>query len=479
MTEGSSHATTTERFADLCFAAEPAQRALARSYYGSVRDLPIVAPHGHVDPRLLADPDAHLGNPSELFIIPDHYVFRMLHSQGMALQELGVPSLDGSPVETDPRVIWQRFAERFHLFRGTPTGLWLRLELARVFDEPAVPSPSNAQAMYDRIQARLDTDAYRPRALFERFGIEVLTTTDPATDDLASHQAMRQQRFFKVRPTFRPDAVTNIHAEGWRAAITRLSEVSGIEVNDYAGFESALTQRRQAFQALGAVATDHAAPVADMEPLAASEAASVFERALHGTSSADDAARFTAHMLYRMAAMSSEDGLVMQFHGGSFRNHDREVHRRFGNDKGADIPLPMTWTRSLQRVLNDFDRQERFRLILFTLDESSYARELAPLAGYYRSVLLGPPWWFFDSVKGIERYLDAVVETAGVYNTAGFNDDTRAFASIPVRHEVWRRVTCNWLAGMTTQGLIDEPDAMELAKAFAYDLAKRAYHLDG
>lgn len=470
-------ADVSSGFDDRCFSPDPNRRALARAYFARVRELPIVAPHGHIDPWLLADPDARLGNPADLFIIPDHYVFRMLHSQGVPLQKLGVPTRDGSPVESDPRVIWQRFAENFHLFRGTPTGLWLRLELEQVFDEAETPTEQNAQVMYDRIQARLDTDAYRPRALFDRFGIEVLTTTDAATDTLAPHAALREQRFFKVRPTFRPDAVVDLGSEGWSAAIARLSQVADIDVTDYRSYELALAQRRAEFQKLGAVATDHAAMQADIEPMPSGEASTIFERALAGDASAADAARFTAHMLHRMAAMSAEDGLVMQFHVGSFRNHDRLLHRRFGNDKGADIPVATSWTRPLRTVLNDFGSNDRFRMILFTLDESSYARELAPLAGHYPSLLLGPPWWFFDSVKGMERYLDAVMETAGAYNTAGFNDDTRAFASIPARHEVWRRVTCNWLADMTARGLMDEHDGHALARAFAYDLAKRAYRL--
>jgi len=464
--------------ASCCFSPVPAQRALAGELFESVRALPIVGPHGHVPPALLADPEARLGNPAELFIIPDHYIFRMLYSQGVSLESLGVPSRDGTPVERDPRQIWQRFAEHAHLFRGTPTGLWLRLEFLRVFgiDEPL--TAANAQDVYERIQSQLDQDAFRPRALFERFGIETLATTDAATDDLSHHRAMREQGFTAVRPTFRPDAVVNLDTGGWAGNLELLSERSGVDVRDFASFLQALRQRRAFFKEQGATATDHAALRADVRPLPEGDANALFERALAGRASPDDAAAFTSHMLFEMAGMSIEDGLVMQLHVGSLRDHNRAVYRRFGKDKGADIPVATEWTRALRPLLDAFGNDPRYRLILFTLDESVYARELAPLAGHYPAVLLGPPWWFFDSVKGMERWLDAVMETAGAYNTAGFNDDTRAFASIPARHEVWRRVTCNWLAGMALRGLMSEDDAQELARALAYDLAKRAYRLE-
>jgi glucuronate isomerase len=168
----------------------------------------------------------------------------------------------------------------------------------------------------------------------------------------------------------------------------------------------------------------------------------------------------------------------MQLHVGSLRNHNERVYARFGLDTGADIPVRTDWTRGLRALLNDFGSDPRFGLITFTLDEGTYSRELAPLAGHYPAMLLGAPWWFYDSPLGMSRYLDRVVETAGIYNTAGFNDDTRAFASIPARHDVWRRVTCDWLAGMVVTGVIDEEDAREMAYEFAYGLAKSAYRLD-
>lgn len=463
---------------DRCFSAEPAQRRVARQLYESVRNLPLVCPHGHVPPQLLADPDARFGSPAELFIIPDHYVTRMLYSQGVRLEDLGVPTVDGSPVETDHRKIWQRFAEHFHLFRGTPTGLWLTDELINVFGVTEKLNGEAAQRIYDHIEAQLAKPEFTPRALFKRFNIETLCTTDAATDDLVHHKALRDEGWGDlVRPTFRPDAVINLETPGWRANIEKLSEVSGIDVKDYASFIRALEQRREFFKELGATATDHAAVTADTTPLTKSEASRIFDYALRGEIDSDTAALFTAHMLYEMARMSSEDGLVMQLHVGSFRNHNRAVYEKFGPDRGCDIPVATEWTRALHPLLNAFGNNPNFHLILFTLDETTYSRELAPLAGHYPSVYLGPPWWFFDSVLGMQRYLDAVMETAGLYNTAGFNDDTRAFASIPARHDVWRRVTCNWLAGMVVTGLIDEEDASEMAYEFAYGRAKKVYKL--
>ena len=463
---------------DRCFSPLPAQRRIARDLYEHVADLPLVCPHGHVPPRLLADPDAKLGNPAELFVIPDHYILRMLYSQGMNLEELGVPTKDGTPFETDGRKVWQRFAEHFYLFAGTPTGLWLKDELVTLFGIDTKLNGDTAGAIYDELEAKLARPEYSPRALFERFNIETLCTTDAATDTLEAHQSLHAEGWTQVRPTFRPDAVVNLDTEGWLETVHKLGEVSGVEVTDYASFVHALEQRRAFFKETGAVATDHAALTPHTERLSKTEAEAIFQRALAGRLEPTDAAKFTAHMLLEMARMSVEDGLVMQLHVGSFRNHNRAVFERFGRDMGADIPVHTEWTRSLHELLNAYGNEPGFHLILFTLDETGYSRELAPLAGHWPALRLGPPWWFFDSVKGMERFLDNVVETAGVYNLAGFNDDTRAFASIPSRHDVWRRVTCNWLAGETLRGLLDEEDAVAAAQALAYGLAKKAYKLE-
>jgi glucuronate isomerase len=464
---------------DRLFDPEPTRRDLARRFYETVKDLPLICPHGHVDPALLADPHATLGSPADLFIVPDHYVFRMLYSQGVPMEDLGVPALDGAPVERDGRRIWQRFAEHFHLFRGTPTGLWLADELVNLFGVDEKLTAESADRIYDHLQEQIAKPEFAPRALFERFNIEVLCTTDAATDTLEHHKTLREAGFGNVRPTFRPDAVVNLETPGWREHIEWLAGVSGTDITGYASFIGAIEDRRTFFKHMGAVATDQSAISPHTERLEAEEAERIFARALRDGLERDDAARFTAHMLVEMARMSTEDGLVMQLHAGSLRNHNAAVYARFGPDTGADIPVRTDWTRGLRALLDDYGSDRRLRLILYTLDEGTYSRELAPLAGHYPALTLGAPWWFYDSVNGMVRYLDAVVETAGIYNLAGFNDDTRAFASIPVRHDVWRRVTCDWLAGLTARGLLDEEDGAEMARDLAYGLAKRAYNLEG
>jgi glucuronate isomerase len=462
---------------DRCFDPEPRQRDLARSLYEGVAGLPLVCPHGHVPPALLAD-DRPLGDPATTLVVPDHYVVRMLYSQGVPMEALGVPRRDGGPLERDPRAIWRRFCAHFHLFAGTPTGLWLKHELIELFDVEERPSAANADALFDHLSGKLADPAYRPRALFDRLGIEVLCTTDAATDALDTHHRL-QAEGLPVRPTLRPDAVVDPTRDDWRAALATLEARSGIAVDDYAGYLRALQARRDAFRAAGATATDHAALTAEVEALEAGAAAASYERLRRGAGDAAERRRFASHMLSEMARMSADDGLVMQLHVGSLRNHHPDVHARFGPDAGADIPTATEWTRALGPLLARFGAHPGFRLVLFTLDEATYSRELAPLAGHYPALRLGPPWWFFDSVLGMERYLDATVETAGIYNLAGFNDDTRAFPSIRARHDVWRRVACNWLAGRTARGLVDADEAPTLARALAYDLARTTYRLDG
>jgi glucuronate isomerase len=464
---------------DRFFDPEPAIRNVAGDLYREAVRVPIVSPHGHVDPRLFADPKATLGSPADLFIIPDHYVFRMLYSQGIAVESLGVPRQDGGPVEKDHRKIWRTFCENFYLFRGTPSGIWLTDELASVFGITEKPSASNADRLFDLVSEKLASPDFSPRRLFERFDIEVLCTTDPATDTLQYHQAIRQSGWnSRILPTFRPDGVVNFDAPNWRVNIDKLSEVSNIDVVDYKSYIRALEQRRAFFKSMGATATDHAAlrpATAELTPLEAEE---IFQRALRGEWNSADAARFTAHMLMEMARMSIEDGMVMQLHPGSLRNHNEVIFEKFGTDKGADIPVRTEYTYNLLALLNKYGNDPRLTLILFTLDETSYSRELAPLAGHYPALKLGPPWWFFDSLNGMRHYFDQVIETAGLYNTAGFNDDTRAFCSIPARHDVWRRASANWLAGLVARHILDMNDARAMMQDLAANLAKRAYHLD-
>ncbi len=463
---------------DRYFGPDPAQKRIARDLYEMVAKLPIISPHGHVDPRLFADEQATFGSPADLLIIPDHYVFRMLYSVGVPLEALGVAPRDGGPAEKDHRRIWQTFAEHFYLFRGTPTGMWLTHELEEVFGIREKLMGETAQRIYDQIEHCLAQPEFRPRRLFERFNIEVLCTTDAATDPLTHHQAIRASGWKgNVRPTFRPDAVTNLLAPGWRESIDALGRLSGFEVGSYADYIRSLEDRRAFFRSLGAVATDHAVVTPYTEVLTTGEVEAIFQRALAGQATDADAARFTAHMLVEMARMSTEDGLVMQLHSGSFRNHNPIIYQRFGADMGCDIPVTVEFTRNLKALLDRFGNDPRLTLILFTLDESTYARELAPLAGHYPALRLGPPWWFHDSLNGMNRYRDQVMETAGLYNTVGFNDDTRAFPSIPARHDLARRVDANWIAGLVVRGVIDMEDAREMIVDTAYRLVKSAYHL--
>lgn len=460
------------------FDPDPTQRQAALALYDSIKDLPLLCPHGHVDPRLFSDPDYTFGSPVELLIIPDHYIFRMLYAQGIQLEQLGIPRRDGGKSESDHRKIWQLFADHFYLFQGTPTGSWFNEELRSVFGVTEKLNSANAAVIYDQIDSKLSSPEFKPRALFEQFNIETLCTTDAATDSLEHHQAVRDSGWGgTIRPTFRPDGVVNIDAAGWQQEIDKLSAASGIDVVDVGSYIQAMENRRAFFKEMGATATDQGALTAYCQRLSDAEAEAIFSRALSGTATSEDAVQFTGHMLTEMARMSVEDGLVMQLHVGSFRNHNAVIFEKFGLDKGADIPIRSDFTRSMQPLLAAYGNNPALRLILFNLDETTYARELAPLAGHYPAVKLGPPWWFHDSVNGIRRYFDQVMETAGVYNTVGFNDDTRAYLSIPARHDVWRRCSADWVAGLLVRGMIDEEDAFQMSSALAYDLAKRAYNL--
>jgi glucuronate isomerase len=457
---------------------------IAHQLYESVADLPLICPHGHVDPRLFAEPDFRFGSPAELFIIPDHYILRMLYSQGIGLEDLGIrPKTDSSESYSaespSHRTIWQTFADNFHLFRGTPSGIWFRESLATIFGIEEKLSAENAQSIYDQIDVKLNDPAYTPRQLYERFNVEMLCTTDAATDRLVHHQTIRDSSWGgRILPTFRPDALLNLDHTAWRQEIDKLSDVSGIEVSDYDSFVAALEQRRVFFKAMGAKATDHSALSPYTTELSVTEAEAIFEQALRGESSAENSRQFAGHMLMEMARMSIDDGLVMQLHTGSYRNHNRDIFGRFGSDLGSDIPVLTEYTNNLAPLLQKFGNDRRLTLIVFTLDESAYSRELAPLAGHYPAMKLGPPWWFFDSLNGMRRYFDLTIETTGLYNTAGFNDDTRAFPSISARHDVWRRASADWLAGLVTQAIVDMNDATEMAHDMAYGLAKRAYKLD-
>lgn len=463
---------------DRFFDSDPAVRDAARALYEETRELPLICPHGHVEPSLLAD-NTPFPEPTALLIIPDHYIFRMLYARGVSMEFLGIPTRDGTPVETDPRKIWQRFADHYYLFRGTPTGAWLDHELYELFDVRVKLDGNSAQYVYDQIAEQLASVEFRPRALFERFNIEVLATTDRASDMLDAHRRIRESGWTgRVVPTFRPDAALRIAAPGWRDEITALAGVSDIAITDYRSFIAALEERRRYFKSLGATATDHAVVEPYTARLTLGDAEELFRRALRGDTTSADQIRFEAHMLIEMARMSVDDGLVMQLHPGAYRDHNRAVFERFGADKGGDIPLQTEYTRNLSALLNAYGNDPRFRMVLFTLDESTYARELAPLAGHYPALRLGPPWWFHDSIEGMTRFRQQTMEAAGIYNTAGFNDDTRAFCSIPARHDLSRRVDANFLGGLVARHVIDLDDARVMARALAYELARETYRFD-
>ncbi len=463
---------------DRFFDPDPKIRKVARELYEGLKDLPIISPHGHTDPHWFAE-NQPFPDPAELIVIPDHYVFRMLYSQGIRLESLGIPTVDGSPVEQDRRKIWQLFADNFHLFLGTPTGIWLNHEFYTVFGIEEKLNSKSAQRIYDQIQEKLQSPDYLPRAMFDRFNIEAISTTDAAADSLEHHEAIRKSSWnAKIVPSFRPDGVVNyLHTDSWRQNIKDLSKVCGIDIGSYAAYIKALEQRREFFKSMGATSTDHAVLEPYTHELTSGEVNAIFQRALKGRASEEDAAQFTAHMLMELARMSIEDGLVMQIHPGSYRNHNEMVAKKFGLDKGGDIPVRTEYTFNLHELLNRYGNDPRLTLVIFNLDESTNSRELAPLAGHYPAVKLGPPWWFHDSIEGMTRFRQSVIETAGIYNTVGFNDDTRAFASIPARHDLSRRIDSNFLAGLVARHIIDMNEARSLSRALAYDLAKETYRL--
>ncbi|HEX6536045.1 MAG TPA: glucuronate isomerase [Gemmatimonadaceae bacterium] len=462
---------------DRFFDSDPSVRRAARALYEETRELPLICPHGHVEPRLLAE-NAPFPEPASLIIVPDHYIVRMLYSRGVPMESLGIPTRDGTPVERDPRRIWRALGEHWHLFLGTPTGVWLAHELHEVFGVRVKLSGETADRIYDEIAEKLASPEYRPRALFERFRIEVLATTDAASDTLEHHRVIRASGWAgRVIPTFRPDALFQIARRGWREAVDALACAAGAPVSDYEGFLDAIRSRRAFFRSLGATATDHGVEEPYTERLASEEADRLFGAAMSGTATPADQRRFEAHMLMEMARLSTEDGMVMQLHAGALRDHHRAVLERFGPNTGGDIPVATEWTRNLRALLEAHGGDPRLTLIVFTLDESTYSRELAPLAGHYPALRLGPPWWFHDSIEGMTRFRQRTTETAGIWNTVGFNDDTRAFCSIPARHDLARRMDANYLGGLVARHIVDMDDARRMARALATDLAREAYRL--
>jgi glucuronate isomerase len=462
---------------DRLFPAEPTVRAVARRLYAAIADLPIVSPHGHTDPRWFAS-NENFADPVELLVAPDHYLYRMLYSQGIALEALGIRSGDEKGAAADSRGAWRTFATHYHLFRGTPSRLWLDYVFVKIFDLDVRLTSATADLYFDRILERLARADYRPRELFDRFRIEVLATTESPLDDLRHHRQIRDSGWpGRVITTFRPDPVVDPEYEGFANNLRSLGETYAEDTTTWAGYLNALRHGRRLFATHGATATDHGHASAATADLDARAAAKLFERVARGEADAADSELFRAQMLTEMAKMSLEDGLVMQIHPGSFRNHNRDLFRRYGRNRGADIPTATDYVHALKPLLDRFGNERALTIIVFTLDETSYSRELAPLAGHYPALKLGPPWWFHDSPEGMRRFREQATETAGFYNTVGFNDDTRAFLSIPARHDVARRMDCAHLARLVAEHQLEEDEAHELANELAYGLVKRAYKL--
>lgn len=462
---------------DRLFPADQGARDVARALYAQICDLPIVSPHGHTDPQWFAE-NRNWTDAAGLLLSPDHYLYRMLYSQGVALDALAVPDRNGAPA-TDPRAAWRLLAGHYHLFRGTPSRLWLDHVFSAVFGIDVALEPETADFYFDLIGEKLATDAFRPRALFDRFRIDFLATTEGAQDDLSAHHAIRASGWGgRVVTTYRPDGVIDVEHEVFGSAMARFAELTGEDVYGWKGYLAAHRKRRADFRAAGATATDHGHPTAATANLSPAEAEALFARVTGDDWTRADAELFRAQMLTEMAKMSLDDGMVMQIHPGAFRNHNARLFASHGRDKGADIPTRTEYVHALKPLLDVVGTERDLTIILFTLDESSYARELAPLAGHYPCLKLGPSWWFHDSPEGMRRFREMTTETAGFYNSVGFNDDTRAFLSIPARHDVARRVDCAFLARLVAEHRIADWEAAELAHELASGLVRRAYRID-
>ena len=458
---------------DRLFPAEPKVRSIARSLYKSIRHLPIVSPHGHTQASWFAKNEP-FPDPAKLFVQPDHYVYRMLYSQGVSMDDLEI----GQAVMKEPRKVWRIFASHYHLFRGTPTRMWLDFAFQELFGLTERLSEKTADHYFDTIAEKLTTAEFLPRALYERFNLEVLATTDSPLDTLEDHAAIRASGWTgRILPTFRPDPVVDPEFAGFAERIAELGAKTGEDTATWGGYLQALRKTRARFSALGCTATDHGHPTAQTADLGKTEAEKLYSRVRTGQATAAEQELFRAQMLTEMAQMSLEDGLVMQIHPGSVRNHNRKVYERYGRDTGADIPRATNYVDALRPLLDRFGNESKLTIILFTLDETTFSRELAPLAGHYPCLRLGPPWWFLDSPEGMMRFRELATETAGFYNTVGFNDDTRAFLSIPARHDVARRVDCAFLARLVAEHRLEEDEAHDVAHALTVGLVKRAYRL--
>ena len=454
--------------------ADPSTRAIARELYAEVKDLPIISPHGHVPPQWLAE-DAPFTDPTSLLLTPDHYVTRVLHSAGVPLSALGVGRTDMPAQES--REAFRILCANWKLFRGMPVKFWLESQLSEIFGIQTQPSARQADAIYDLIDAQLKTPEFRPRALYERFGIEFLATTDDPADDLAFHDALAADPTWKgrVAPTFRPDKYLEPAAPAWNDLVDRLAEVSGIDTSTYAGWVAAMENRRAYFKSRGAVSTDHSHRDARAEALPPAQAERLYAQARSGSISAEDADTLRRDFMFQQARMAADDGLVMTLHPGVYRNHHTPTFEGFGADVGCDIPTTVEFTRALQPMLAAFGTAENFQVVVFTMDETVYSRELGPLAGFYPSVFIGAPWWFIDAPEAMARYRGALTEAAGFTRTSGFIDDTRAYLSIPARHDMNRRVESAYLATLVADHRLTLDEALDTAHDLVVTNPRKAF----
>ncbi|MDR0959374.1 MAG: glucuronate isomerase [Propionibacteriaceae bacterium] len=464
---------------DRLFPSEPTVRDVARRLYEGVRDLPIISPHGHVPPQWIAD-DVPFTDPVSLLLTPDHYINRMLHADGVPLERLGVPPGSRVLSDAEARAAWREFCVRWPLFRGTPMRYWMSAVLVDVFGLRMRPSAETADAIYDGIAAALDDPSFRPRALMERFDIAFMATTDDPCDDLEHHEKLAVDPSFtrRVVPTFRPDRYLEPARPEWRALMTKLGRASGIDTDTWAGWIQAMENRRAYFKEHGAVSSDHAHLDAETKPLTYANASRVYLKALAGEATESECKALQQTMLFEQARMAADDGLTMTLHPATYRNHHTPTFRAFGPDVGCDIPISVEFTRALHPLLNAFGTNPNFTLVVFTMDETVYSRELAPLAGFYPSVYVGVPWWFIDAPDAIRRFRKAVSETAGFSRTSGFIDDTRAFLSIPARHDMSRRLDAVHLAELVAEHRLDEDEAAETIHDLVAVNPRKVFHLD-
>lgn len=462
---------------DRMLPADPAVRPIAREIYASIRDLPIVSPHGHVPPAWLAE-DEPFADPTSLLLTPDHYVNRLLHASGVALADLGVGASEFSPEQA--RRAFRLLGEHWKVFRGTPVRFWLESELADIFGIHSELSAETADEIYDAISAALATPQFRPRALYDRFNMRFLATTDDPCDDLRYHQALAADPtwYGTVAPTFRPDKYLEPAREGWNDLTDRLGEVSGSDIDTFAGWVTAMENRRAFFKANGAVSTDHSHADARVEPVSDAEAERLYAAARQGTITVEEGDTLRRHMMFTQARMAADDGLVLTMHPAVFRNHHTPSLARYGADVGGDIPMRVEFTAAVQPMLATFGTSPNFQVVFFTIDETVYSRELAPLAGFYPSVFIGVPWWFIDAPDAMTRFRSAVTETAGFTRTSGFIDDTRAYLSIPARHDLSRRIDSGFLARLVAEHRLTLDEALESAQVLVVENPRTAFKLE-